>query len=140
MRVFGDLHQAAVVAIRAVDSFPVEGRTPKDLQARLPFVRVTKPSGSDDRITDRATIDVDVYAATRAEAMRIANVIREHLTSQPHRVVIPEGVMVIDRARTVVAPFDPPPPSPTSDGTVMDPNIRRVAASYSISARRVWAS
>lgn len=137
---FGDLHQASVVAVRAAGSFPVEARTPKNLQDTLPFVRVTKPSGSDDRITDRATIDVDVFAGTRVEALRIANVIREHLTSQPHRAQIPEGVMVLDRARTLISPFEPPPPSPTSDGTVMDPNIRRVAASYSISARRVWAS
>lgn len=97
--------------------------TPKDLQAHLPFIRCRRFGGSDDRFTDTARVDVDVLAATRAEAVQVAEAVRQRLISHPARV----GTVVLDRITTTTAPREVP---------WEDPNVRRLTATYTVLARR----
>ncbi|WP_304455856.1 DUF3168 domain-containing protein [Nocardiopsis sp. YSL2] len=98
--------------------------TPHDLQDHLPWIRPTRIGGSDDRRTDVSRVDVDVFAPTRAEAWRIARAVQQRLITGPTRVI---GVGLIDRARTELGPRR----APHTDQT-----IRRVLATYRVSARR----
>lgn len=114
--------------------------TPSDLQSRMPFVRVTRYGGSDDDVTDRAAIDVDVYAPTRSVARRVAEQVRDLLTAHPWRDVAPDGAAsVIDGVDTITGPFQPPA---GLDSQVDDPSVRQVVrytAAYSVRARRTRA-
>lgn len=106
----------------------VGSETPSDLQARLPFVRVTRYGGADDGITDNADIDVDCYGSRRSATLRLAEQVRELLTRGSHVVSSDGAQVVVDRVATILAPFQPP-----DDG---DPAVRRFTASYSVRARR----
>lgn len=97
--------------------------TPADLQAKLPFIRARRFGGADDFITDAARIDVDYFAATRAEAWAGAEAVRQRLISRPLVV----GSAVIDKVTTTSGPIEVP---------WDDPNTRRVTAAYTASARR----
>lgn len=99
--------------------------TPGTLQSQLPFIRVTRTGGADDRmVTDRAAVSVDVFAADSSAAKQLAEVIRQRLlTGLP--AVTAHGVL--DYAATVVAAIQSPPTD--SD------NLRLAVASYIISAR-----
>jgi hypothetical protein len=97
--------------------------TPADLQQRLPFIRVRRFGGTDDRLTDQARVDVDYFAASRAAAWAGAEAVRQRLISRPLRV----GAVVIDQVTTTTAPIEVP---------WDDPNVRRVTAAYTASARR----
>lgn len=110
---------AALAAFGDVGTF-----TPADLQDRLVFIQVRRRGGADDRITDIARVDVDVFAPTRAAAWQTARLIQQHLISAPLRI---PGVGVIDRARTEVGPQEVPH---------ADQRIRRVLTSYRLSSRR----
>lgn len=96
--------------------------TPADLQARLPFHKVHRFGGSDDRITDTARVDVDTFAADHSGRVA-AEAVRQVLLAGPHRV----GAVVLDRVLTASAPVEVP-----YGGT----GVRRWTASYQISARR----
>lgn len=97
--------------------------TPADLQQQLPFIRVRRFGGSDDRLTDQARVDVDYFAATRAAAWAGAEAVRQRLISRPLRV----GAVVIDQVTTTSGPIQVP---------WDDPNVRRVTGAYTASARR----
>lgn len=97
--------------------------TPADLQQRLPFGRVTRVGGPDDGISDRAVVDVDVFAATRSQAYDIAESVRQLLLAAPHAVA---GV-VLDSVGTIVGPRELP---------WADENVRRWSATYRAVARR----
>lgn len=56
--------------------------TPADWTGMLPFCRVTRTGGGDDRITDTSFITVDVFAATRAAAVSTFEAIRQYLTQE----------------------------------------------------------
>lgn len=99
--------------------------TPDDLQDQLPFVKPARIGGADDGVTDVARVDVDVLAGTRAQAWDIARRLQQRLISAPIRV---PGIGVIDRARTEVGPHEAP---------YEDETIRRVLATYRVSARRL---
>lgn len=99
-------------------------QTPANVEDVLPFLRVACYGGSDDRITDMSRVDVDAFAATKAAASMLAEVVRQRLTGRPHLA----GGAVLDRVRTGTKPHyvsyvDNPPPW-------------RYTAAYSITARR----
>lgn len=98
--------------------------TPKALQSTLPYLRVTRTGGSSDRITDRASISVDVFAASADQAKAVAGQARQMLVTQ-----LPASTDhgVIDWATVQSAPAVVPPTD--SD------NLRLAVASYQVSTR-----
>jgi hypothetical protein len=102
---------------------------PADLQQRVladpprPVIRVRVIGGNDNRFFDNPRVDIEVYAATRAVAVPLAETIRQRLISKPRLTA--HGV--IDRADTEVRPQEIP---------YDDPDIRRVSATYRLSLRR----
>lgn len=99
-------------------------QTPNDdaLEDVLPFVRVGRVGGAPNRgssHTDRPVVDIDVLAATRAEAKRIANEIEQLLMSKPHP---------IDSCFVLMGPQRVP--------WVEGSTIRRMYASYHLALRR----
>lgn len=94
------------------------------LQSTLPYIRVRRLGGSDDRFTDAARVDVHVYDTDATTAKSISEQIRQRLISGPS--VTTHGV--IDRAWTEVGPQTIP-----ADDTA---DIRQVVATYRISMRR----
>jgi hypothetical protein len=104
--------------------------TPAALQSELPYIRVTRTGGADDRVTDTATVSVDVFAADATTAKAVAEQARQRLTMGPFLSDVPfaTGHGRVDRARTVTGPQMLPP----SDGD----DMRLAAASYQVSLRR----
>lgn len=106
----------------------VDTETPDDLESvatdTAPFVRVGRVAGADDRITDRAILDIEVFAPTRQAAYALSEALRTWVLSAPHRVA---GVGVIDKGFTEVAPRSLP---------WDNEKVRRSGGTYRISARR----
>lgn len=94
------------------------------LQSTLPYIRIRRLGGSDNRITDAARVDVHVYDADATAAKTIAERVRQRLISGPSTTA--HGI--IDRAWTEIAPQTIP-----ADDTA---DIRQVVATYRISMRR----
>lgn len=89
-----------------------------------PFVRPRRIGGTDDGVTDRARVVVDVLAKTYAQAWDIARDLQQYMISGPRRV---PGVGIIDRATTNVGPQEAPHD---------DQQTRLVTAIYDVSSRR----
>lgn len=127
LRRFPDV-QKALAAI--VESLVGAGRagseTPEDLEQRLPYVRILRIGGYSDRLTDFATVEVDVFAGTYAQAEPLAERIRQHLTGPPLRV----GPVVLDRITCESGPVELP----------WAPRVRRFNASYVVRSRRYAAT
>jgi len=106
----------------------VVGETGLDLKSQLAggarVVRVRRIGGDDDRITDVARVDVDVYAVDLSVAEAGAEAARQLLISGP--VATSRGIL--DRADTEVAPHEVPSPDPDA--------YRVVSATYRVSVRR----
>lgn len=96
---------------------------PEDLQDRLPLQRVRRIGGADDRITDVVRVDVETYAATRAEAVRLAGLAQQRLLAGRTRT----RYGLLDRAVTEVSPRPVTHP---------DQRVRMVRATYRVSVRR----
>jgi hypothetical protein len=94
------------------------------LQEQLPFVQVVRVGGSSDRFTDRARIDVHIYAVAASEAKQLAETVRQRLLAAP----ITTSFGVIDRVVCDVGPQVLPP--------VDYEHLRRVVATYRVSMRR----
>lgn len=113
---------------QALAEFCGTGSTyPDDLDAALPFARILRVGGSDDRRTDAPLVDIEVAASTRAEAWRVAGLIQQRLISGPIRV---PGVGIIDRTSTEIGPRK-----------VLHENqrVRCVLTTYRVSSRRMTA-
>ncbi|MFD9150590.1 phage tail termination protein [Streptomyces diastaticus] len=92
------------------------------LLAELPTVQVQRVGGSDDGLRlDRALVDVDVYAATRAEAIALAGAVRGLLLGDLRGSA--GEVAVVGRVATVSPPVARP-----YENTA----LRRVGATYEI--------
>lgn len=104
--------------------------TPKNLQSQVPWIRVTRTGGTSDRITDTATLVVDVFAAGATQAQAIANQALQRLIRGPFLsdVSFRTEHGQVDRARVNVSPALLPPTD--SD------NLRLVTATYTVSVRR----
>lgn len=66
----------------AVSGVKADTVTPADWTGNLPFCRVTRTGGGDDRITDTAFITVEFFAATRTAAMAGFEAVRQYLTQE----------------------------------------------------------
>lgn len=113
---FVDLEQGDVATV-----------TPSNLGYRLSqgrrFVRVGRVTGNDDRITDVAVVDIDVFGASRQVARDLAEGIRAWLLGYP----LTAGSLIVDRVFTETAPTRAP---------WEDENVHRYLATYRISSRR----
>jgi len=110
----------------ALVEFGETGSTyPADLEAHLPFVRIRRTGGDDDRRTDRPLVDVEVAAATRAHAWEVSRLVQQRLLSGPFRV---PGAGIVDRASTQIG---------LRRVLHENPNIRCVLATYTVSLRRL---
>lgn len=98
----------------------VGNRTPSTVTGRV--VRVMKLGGPRGPITDSPTVDIDVYAPTRDQALALAEQIDEEL--QPRTRV---GDAIIDFVRTDTSPRQLP---------WSNSNTTRYSATYSLSLRR----
>ena len=101
----------------------VGSETATDMQSHLPFIRVRRVGGTDDRFTDATRVDIDVYAIDATTAKALTEITRQRLISGPSTTA--HGI--IDRAWTESGPQT----APTDDQ-----NIRRVITTYRISLRR----
>jgi len=98
--------------------------TSTSLQSNLPFIRIRRIGGVDDRVTDVARVDVRVYAAELSDALSLAETIRQRLISRPSTT--DHGIL--DRTVTEVGPFEIPGPDPD--------HYRVVSTTYRASVRR----
>lgn len=97
--------------------------TPPNLNTSLPFVRVNRIGGPDDRFIDTARVDVECFAATRDAAYTLAEQVRQRLLNVPHVVAAGRIDSVITDSGPKEIPWG-------------DPSVRRFTASYSVTARR----
>jgi len=123
---FPDVRRVVAGALAGLGT--VVGETGLDLQSQLAgggtVIRVRRIGGADDRVTDQARIDVDVYAVDLSAAEAAAESARQALISGPSAT----GHGVLDRADTEVGPHEVPSPDPGA--------YRVVSATYRISVRR----
>jgi hypothetical protein len=110
------------------DDAVVCDETDNNLLNQLPTVQVQRlPAGSDDGYRlDRALVDVDVYAATRGEAIDIAKTVRGWLLSE---------LAGSETTRAVYGRISssPPPAVRPYENT----GLRRVGATYEIHSHPV---
>jgi hypothetical protein len=96
--------------------------TPADLDERLPWLRVRRVSGPYDGFRlDRPAVDIEVFAATGAEASALALQIQQLMHVQFARAKV--GDAVISQVKTLSGPHETP---------YGNPNMRRYEASYSL--------
>ena len=115
---------ARIVAALLTDLGTTGGETSTTLQDDLPFIRVRRIGGADDRVTDIARVDVRVYDTNLTAAEDLSETIRQRLISGPATTV--HGVL--DRAATEVGPQEVPGPAPD--------HYRVVSTTYRVSVRR----
>lgn len=109
-------------------TFPNNGTvTPADFTGLLPFVRVNRYGGTDDRFADAASVSVDVFSDHRTGARDGAEQIRQLFLAGPHAV----AGAVLDRVTTASAPVEAP-----WDNAA----IRRWTATYRVVVRRPVAA
>lgn len=127
-RRFPDVQRVLVDDLQTVAG---EGRTgvetPADLQTRLPFIRVLRVGGGSDRVSDRAAVDIDVFASTYTEAEELAERVRQHIVGPP------PPIARLDKAVCETGPRE----LPWGDD---DNGVRRFGATYLITARRHLSS
>lgn len=105
-------------------------RTPADLQDQLEFIRIRRVGGSDDQVTDRARVDVEVFAATRAVGEALIEDIRQRLSVRGPLTVTSGGrPVVVDRTQLLAGPVELAWP---------DPEVRMFHATYQLESRRPW--
>jgi hypothetical protein len=100
--------------------------TPDNLGDVLPFIRIMRIGGGDDRHFDTAKVSIDSFGLTRMDSYTLGEAIRQALLSYP--IVIPGTPdQVIDLVTTETAPQEIP---------WGDVNVRRRNAVYSVWTRR----
>lgn len=124
---FPDIELALITGFKAklvstAGQVTVKNETPSNLEDALPFVAVSVLDDSDDDFTRRAQVDVDVYAATRADGYALSEQVRGLLKASARL-----GGVTIDRVLTTSGPKRVP---------WDNPGVRRFFATYRISTRR----
>jgi len=100
--------------------------TPAALQSELPYIRITRTGDAgSDRVTDRANVSIDVFAADASQAKDTAGQVRQLLIVPGAKAT---GHGQLDYGRLESGPALLPPTD--SD------NLRLCAASYTVSMRR----
>lgn len=123
LAVWPDVHDVLFLLFADLCDNVVGPKRPPSYQDLMPLVRVRRLGGSDDRITDTARVDVEVYAATYATARDLAGACQQRLLNRPH--ITAAGS--IDTVTTESSPAEIPHD---------DQAVRLVAATYRISFRR----
>jgi hypothetical protein len=118
-----DVHDVLFALFQDLADTVAGPRRPPNYQDQMPLVRVRRLGGADDRITDVARVDVEVYASTYPTARDLATALQQRLLAAPH--ITPAGR--IDTVETEVGPREIPHD---------DQAVRLVAATYRISFRR----
>ncbi len=113
----------------ALSTFVPAGRVgtelPVDLAQKLPFIRVSRRGGGDDGVTDRARVDIEVFAATRSIGYPLIEKVRQYLVqTSPFR----NNDDPFDFVTCDVGPQE----LPWGDGRT----VRRWSTSYSVRSRR----
>lgn len=117
-----DIEIELVAWLGAELSVRVVTELPATLTDILPVLLVQRVGGDDDTFRlDRALVDVDAYAATRAEAAALAGGARSHLVASLRGVTTANAVF--GRVSTVQAPAWRP---------YENTNLRRIGATYEI--------
>lgn len=101
--------------------------TPADMAKSLPLVQVSRFGGADsDPVVDVASVDVDAYAATRGDAARLCEQVREALRfGLPGQTVDGVQVYAVDTiGGPSVRPFDVT-------------GVRRFGATFRLTVRKV---
>nr|WSW58501.1 hypothetical protein OG513_07835 [Streptomyces sp. NBC_00998] len=96
--------------------------TPPDLEDRLPFLRVERIGGPDERFSAHPRIAVDVFAGTADEARSLAGLARDALIFLHG----PIGEAVVRNVRCDAGPSRQP---------WANPAVHRRGATYSVSLR-----
>ncbi|MFB7823881.1 hypothetical protein [Streptomyces hydrogenans] len=96
--------------------------TPPDLEERIPFVRVERVGGADDRFRQHPRVAVDVFAATADEARAVSSAARDALIALRGEV---RGAVVSD-VRCDAGPSRQP---------WANPEIHRRGATYTVTLR-----
>lgn len=117
-----DIEVELVAWLGAELSVRVVTELPATLTSILPVLLVQRVGGDDDTFRlDRALVDVDAYAATRAEAAALAAGARSRLVASLPSVATENAVF--GRVNTVQAPAWRP---------YENTNLRRIGATYEI--------
>lgn len=119
---FPNVERVIAEVVAGLGTVGVETST--SLQDELPFIRVRRIGGTDDRVTDAARVDVRVYDGDLSAAKALAETIRQRLISGPAATA--HGVL--DRAETEVGPQEVPGPDPD--------HYRVISTTYRVSVRR----
>lgn len=120
---------ADVEALLVAYLAPVPGITgvsvdlPQNVLTRLPFVQVNRVGGGDNYITDLATVDVETFHSSRANASTVARTVHAAMMQLRHTVV--NGVLV-DSVETITGPL-------WID--YEDENLQRYVATYLVETR-----
>ncbi|NAE18052.1 hypothetical protein [Enterococcus hirae] len=109
--------------------------TTESLRLTLPFVLAFRFGGSNDGITDTATIQVEVYASRYDQGAPLAQAAQSLICAAPHVVTVPvtddvgaaTTKVLIDNAEVINAPVEM---------EFADENVRRWVATYRVQARR----
>jgi hypothetical protein len=120
---FADVELMVKAVLDPLSGGRVNDATPPDLESRMPFQRVERIGGADDGVTDDASVDVEAFAGTRAEAWALAEDQRQLLLDGRHGTEFG----LIDHVRTVAGPSRRP---------WDNPKVHRFGATYRITARR----
>jgi hypothetical protein len=123
-----DVERAVCDLLAGLGSTGTETRP--SLQTTLPYIRVTRTGGSDDGVTDAATISVDVFAQGATQAKAVAEQARQLLAgSSPGSLPARQTDHgVVDRVITNSGPVR----LPATDSA----GLRMAVASYRVSMRR----
>lgn len=114
------LHGLIVPRFLDGDTTRAGSQTPADLDARLPYVLLTRTGGDRTVIDDNPFFDVDTFAELDGDAEQLASDICDFLLSKP---------FPLDYVFCIEAPRELP--------WREDGSIRRYGATYSASLRRV---
>lgn len=128
--VWPDVHSVLKLLFADLCDNVVGPTRPPNYQNSMPMIRVRRLGGGDDRITDTARVDVEIYTSKDLEngggwpvASSLARRVQQRLLNRPH--VTEAGR--IDTVETESSPAEIPHD---------DQAVRLVAATYRISFRR----
>lgn len=127
---FPDVEEVVMALIEQAPSLgDAVQTTPADMAGKT-VIRVLRVGGGDDGITDRALMDITVFAPSYALAREVAEKVRQRMLAAGNTRVItashPSGVL-IDRCGTATGPQEIP---------YENPELRRKPATYRVELRR----
>lgn len=127
---FSDVEEVVMALLERAPALGDAVQTlPPDMDGRV-VIRVLRVGGRDDGITDRALVDVSVFAPTYTQARTVAEQVRQRMLAAGGTKVPtasrPAGVL-IDRCGTASGPTEIP---------YDNPDLRRKPATYQVDLRR----